>query len=154
MSCNLSIRFLFFTLHFLFYLPTFAQKQKDTVINGYKIRYNFFDVYANPTDLDNAHPLLSIGTIKNDSVKTGTWYFFYPSGKLLAKGKYIDGYKKGTWTYYPRKKDRVKVKWSKKHQLKSEIVFDNNNDPVIRETTGTGIQYFNGHLRNSRVRFL
>ena len=133
-------------------LNAFAQTSRDTVMNGHKIGYNSYELYSNPTDLDNKHPLLCIGHVKNDSVRTGTWYFFYPSGKLLAKGKYVDGYKKGIWTYYPRKNESCKVKWTKAHQLKTEIIFDHNNDPVIKDVTGRGLELFNGRERNRYLR--
>jgi len=35
-------------------------------------------------------------------VRNGTFFYFYPDGKLLAKGVYRDNYPVGDWTYFDR----------------------------------------------------
>lgn len=36
----------------------------------------------------------------NDGKKTGEWFYYYPSGEPLARGKYAAGAKDGMWEYW------------------------------------------------------
>lgn len=129
----------------------FAQPVRDTVLYGRNIRFNYYTHYGNPLSLKRQQPVLCIGIMKTDSIRTGNWYFFYPSGKLLAYGKYENGLKKGTWTYYSNKGTGTKVNWNKTSFATSKIIFDDKNDPVICDITGNNLELFNGKPRNTHV---
>lgn len=59
--------------------------EKGQLVNGF--------LYENDT-------IIAEGLILNDGTYDGEWEYFYPSGKILAKGVYENGKKNGTWTYY------------------------------------------------------
>jgi hypothetical protein len=47
----------------------------------------------------------------------GFWTCFWPGGKIHSRGKYIEGAKSGTWTYYDQDGLKISTEFWKKGSL-------------------------------------
>lgn len=73
--------------------------------------------------------IIGCGQMK-DSLKHGKWIYVLPSGKILARGKYKNGYKVGNWEYdfydykvvYFKKNSKIRDIVRFPENIKSEIV--------------------------------
>ena len=135
-----------YTLIIILSLFCFVTKaQTDTIIN--KIIYNHVEYYQ-PTKIK------SIGNIK-DSLKTGKWTYFKPSGKILAKGEYMNGEKIGKWKYVDYYNKKYTHKWYENQQLSEIFIIEGvqlNMYDIIKIPNGEQsiyIQYVNGKAYTS-----
>ncbi len=92
------MRFLMILQFCLLYLN--CHSQQDTIIGGKHfntiIYYSYFD-YKGVDTIKNNY-VTGIGNTV-DSLKTGVWTYYLNNGKILAQGKYKNGYKNGKWCY-------------------------------------------------------
>lgn len=121
--------------------------QQDTIVNGKHfntiIYYPYFDYKCNDTTKNNY--VVGIGNII-DSVKTGLWTYYLSDGRILAKGKYKNGYKNGKWVYLG---NQLGLIWDKSAKAKDYIRFNSTNKRAeivdIVDTKFTSCKMINGY---------
>lgn len=92
------------------------------------------------------------GYLLQDTIKVGKWYYFKPNGQLLAKGKFINGYKKGKWKYIDYKEKIHFIKFKVKYR--EELTLDENGNLVIKDIYFDGgcyVVYQNGRFYMSAL---
>ncbi|HEY0031114.1 MAG TPA: hypothetical protein VGC65_10180 [Bacteroidia bacterium] len=117
----------------LFLLATFifckCYAQQDTIVNGKRyntiIYHPYFDYRGNDTIRNNY--ITAIGN-SVDSIKKGIWTYYLPGGKILAKGKYKKGYKRGEWIYTNSNKGSTALIWAKSAKATDFIRYSSNNN--------------------------
>lgn len=85
------------------------------------------------------------GQLLHDSIKVGNWHYFKSNGQLLAKGKFVNGYKKGKWKYIDYK-DKIHIK-KFKEKYREELELDENGNLIIKDIYSDGgcyVVYRNG----------
>ncbi len=138
--------FILFSLHI-----NTCFSQQDTTINGKHfntiIYYPYFDYKGNDTIKNNY--VIGIGNTL-DSAKTGIWTYYLNDGRILAKGKYKNGYKNGKWVYLG---NQLGLIWDKSAKAKDYIRFNNTNKrPEIVDVVNTekvSYKMINGYSQKS-----
>lgn len=83
--------------------------------------------------------IIGCGQMK-DSLKHGKWIYVLPSGKILARGKYKNGYKVGNWEYdfydykliYFKKRSKTKDMVRFPNDAKSEFIdYSEKNNSIL-----------------------
>lgn len=111
-------------------LLSVSSQTRDTIYQGKY--YNTVTYYneGNIRDLNKNIGVYyySIG-ISTNGLLDGPIIFFYPTGKIMAKGKFKKGKKLGKWTYFSNiNEEKTMVNYSKKSSVKTYYVineFDN-----------------------------
>jgi antitoxin component YwqK of YwqJK toxin-antitoxin module len=130
----------------------FSQKA-DTIYH--KKFYNYIQYYPSESarmserESINENKILFLGN-KKDTVKDGSWIYFYPNGNILAKGNYKNGLKKGKWKYYISDVKR-EIIFSKKSNVIDKINFDDSGWPKIIDIVKTKEGYYT--LENGQQKF-
>lgn len=130
-------------------------QKADTVIH--KQHYSFCSYYPGIYDrigleTDGPKTLFCLGNYQ-DTLKTGHWLYFFPSGKLLAQGNYEKGIKTGKWKYYSASGSGSVVKFYEKYPSIEKISFGPGNAPLIydlRIDETYSIDLINGMQRASQ----
>ena len=132
--------------------------QQDTVVGRKKfntiIYYPYFDYKGNDTTKNNY--VTGIGNME-DSTKVGVWTYYLSNGKILAKGRYKNGYKNGKWVYLG---NEVGLIWARSAKAKDYIRFNKENKKPeivdVVDTKNTSYKMVNGYSAtpNIHIRFL
>jgi hypothetical protein len=85
---------------------------------------------------DEPKILFSLGNY-DDTLKTGYWLYFFPTGILLAEGNYEKGVKTGKWKYYSGNGNCNIVTFYAKYPSSERIYFGPGNSPQIHDTRVT-----------------
>ena len=136
-------------------LPNISYSQKsDTVFQ--RAHYSHIEFYpcqsarmSSNKEL-NENKILCFGNYI-DTLKNGSWIYFYPNGKTLAKGKFRNGFKIGKWKYYVTNNSNDVV-FSKNTYVRGQVLIDNTGWPKIIDKVNTGNTYYtieNGRINNN-----
>jgi hypothetical protein len=111
-------------------------QRADTTIH--KRHYSACTYYPGAYDriqFENNEPkiLFSLGNYE-DTLKTGHWLYFFPTGLLLAEGNYEKGVKTGKWKYYLGNGNCNIVTFYAKYPSGERICFGPGNSPQIHDT--------------------
>jgi antitoxin component YwqK of YwqJK toxin-antitoxin module len=123
--------------------------------------YNFKKYYYSESarmgakELEDENKILCYGNY-NDTLKSGNWIYFYPSGKPFGIGKYKNGFKIGKWKYFYANSIETRT-YLKKHQVKDNIFIDQYGKPEMTDTIhyeGEIVIKHIGHQEQFPVRFV
>ena len=137
-----------------------ASSQQDTVVNRKHYNtimyYPYFDYKCSDTTKNNY--VVGIGNML-DSTKIGEWKYYLSDGRILAKGKYKNGFKRGKWSYLSSKYGFIELIWDKSAMAKDFIQFDvDDKRPQIVDIVNTkevSYKVVNGRTQNRPIfRFL
>jgi hypothetical protein len=120
---------------------TCSAQRADTIIH--KRHYSACSYYPATYDRiqfdsEEAKILFSLGNYE-DTLKTGHWLYFFPTGLLLAEGNYEKGVKAGKWKYYSGNGNCNIVTFYAKYPSSERICFGPGNSPQIHDTRATKI---------------
>lgn len=145
---------------FIFFSSKTFSQQFDTLYKSEHYNYSeFFPSESARMKLEeslNENKILLFGNYK-DTLKNGSWIYFYPNGNILAKGKYKNGFKRGKWKYYIGDDYNIVI-FEKKSTVTGKVVFDDKGFPKIVDTIKH--KDYSSHLINGQhegdppVRFL
>lgn len=92
--------------------------EEGKIINGY--------IYEKDT-------MIAEGLITGDGTYQGPWTLYYKSGKIKAKGEYVDSKREGKWIFYYSNGKKEQEGQFKENKLKGEWIWYYRNGQVQRQ---------------------